>query len=87
VYFWRPEMHYLPKAGSSRSVVGFVSTRCPKCHRITSYLSFQTSPLLSCTWTDCGHAWVEPETQPRADQTARASDEPGPDGPTGPQPR
>ena len=51
-------MHFLPKPIPPESV-GFVSTRCPKCRRITSYLSFQGAPLVTCAWTNCGHTWIE----------------------------
>jgi hypothetical protein len=64
-------MHYLPKP-DPRPPIGFVNTRCPKCHRVTSYLKLRTSPMVSCKWVDCGHTWVEPE-QPTRDAEASFS--------------
>ena len=63
-YLWRAAMHFLPKPIPSQSV-GFVSTRCPKCQRITSYLSFQGAPLVTCAWTNCGHTWIESQERVR----------------------
>ena len=59
-------MHYLSQGEPSRAV-RFVNTRCPKCQRVTSYLSLQTSPTLHCTWTDCAHSWTEPGLRPNAE--------------------
>ena len=55
-------MHDLPKPMPPS--VGFVNTRCPKCHRITSYLSVQATPLITCTWTNCGYTWCESAEAP-----------------------
>ena len=60
-------MHYLPKPIPPRPV-GFVNTRCPKCQRVTSYLSLQITPLITCTWSNCGHTWVKSADQRMADQ-------------------
>ena len=60
-------MHYLPKPIPPQPV-GFVNTRCPKCQRVTSYLSFQITPLLTCTWSNCGYTWVKSADQRVADQ-------------------
>jgi hypothetical protein len=51
-------MHYLSKTDSQQAI-GFVTVRCPKCHRLTSSLSVRTSPKMSCKWTDCGYSWIE----------------------------
>jgi hypothetical protein len=62
---WRADVHYLPKPISPQPN-GFVTTRCPKCQRLTSYLSFQITGLITCTWTNCGYTWVESDRQPVA---------------------
>ena len=48
--------------------VGFVNTRCPRCQRVTSYLSLQVTPLVTCTWSNCGYTWCESADQPVAGQ-------------------
>jgi hypothetical protein len=70
-YLWRAEMHYLPKP-IPEPIVGFVNTRCPKCQRVTSYLSFRVTPLITCAWTNCGYTWFE-----SADQCVDDQDESG----------
>ena len=64
----RAEMHFLPKPIPMQPV-GFVNTRCPKCQRVTSYLSLQVPPLVTCTWSNCGYTWCE-----SADQRVAAQD-------------
>ena len=65
---WRADVHYLPKP-IPQPPNGFVTTRCPKCQRLTSYLSFQGAPVVMCAWTNCGHTWIESQ------QRLRDSDE------------
>ena len=58
----------LPSETDPPRPVGFAHTRCPKCQRVTSYLSFQITPLITCTWSNCGHTWVKSADQRIADQ-------------------
>jgi ribosomal protein S27E len=67
-------MHDLPKPKPS-TPIRFVNTRCPKCHRVTSRLSFRTSSV-SCNWTDCGHTWIEHEREAAHDRPVTAQDRP-----------
>jgi len=63
-------MHFLPKPIPMQPV-GFVNTRCPKCQRVTSYLSLQVTSLVTCTWSNCGYTWCE-----SADQRVAGQDRP-----------
>ena len=60
-------MPNLPRPLPSQPIVGFVQTRCPRCHRRTSYLSFESSAVISCTWSNCGYTWFKSAEQAIAD--------------------
>ena len=64
---WRADVHYLPKPDPPQPV-GFVNARCPKCHRVTSYLNFQITARITCTWTNCAYTWCESADRRVADR-------------------
>ena len=44
-----------------------------KCQRVTSYLSLQVTPLVTCTWSNCGYTWWNPPTNAWLVRTGRTS--------------
>ena len=56
-------IHYLPKPVPNPAA-GFLNSRCPKCHRVTSHLTLRTSSMMSCNWDDCGHRWMPSDGVP-----------------------
>jgi hypothetical protein len=58
----------LPSQAGPPQPVGFVNARCPKCHRVTSYLNFQITARITCTWTNCAYTWCESADRRVADR-------------------